>query len=122
MTEANTTETKSRIIVWPIAKLAAASIAPAWPLDQSVAVNPWWPQRHTPIERTFAEQAVLTGQTGLMDRAYYRSLWQQQIKPAHLAQALKQLQLPLRESQLEEDLLRESPLNLRWKNTRDADG
>ncbi|CAG9297078.1 DUF2309 domain-containing protein [Celerinatantimonas diazotrophica] len=115
MTEANTVETKNRIVAWPIAKLAAASIAPAWPLDQSVAVNPWWPQRHASIERTFAEQAVLTGETGLMDRSYYRSLWQQQIKSEHLKQALKQLQLPFSENRLEEYLLRENPLNMRWK-------
>ncbi|MFM2479922.1 putative inorganic carbon transporter subunit DabA [Celerinatantimonas sp. YJH-8] len=113
--KSNTVTSKKRVPAWPIAKLAAASIAPAWPLDQAVAVNPWWPQRHAPIERTFAEQAVLTGQTGLMPRSYYRSLWRQQIQPEHLQRALEQLQLPFTVPQLEEDLQRESPLHTRWK-------
>ncbi|WP_115718988.1 DUF2309 domain-containing protein [Gallaecimonas mangrovi] len=83
-----------------IAKAVAASIAPAWPLDQSVAVNPWWPQRQQTIERTFAEQTVILGETPLMDKAYYRAHWGKQIQPQHLAAAMAELQSPLTTQQL----------------------
>ncbi|QSX33889.1 DUF2309 domain-containing protein [Shewanella avicenniae] len=87
-----------------IAKQVAASVAPAFPLDQSVAVNPWWPQRHDSIQQTFAEQAVLTGATGLMGKSYFRELWGKQIKPQHLEQALSELRSPLTVAQLAQDI------------------
>ncbi|MPS31092.1 MULTISPECIES: DUF2309 domain-containing protein [unclassified Salinivibrio] len=67
---------------------AVAAIAPSWPLDQMIAVNPWWPQRFTPIEQVFAEQAVLSGHCPLMPSAYYLSHWQSPISEAHLAEAI----------------------------------
>lgn len=99
-----------------LAKQASASIAPAWPLDQTVAVNPWWPQRHEGVKRTFAEQAVITGQTGLMDKQYYRELWGKQIQPQHLSAAITELNSVLTPAQLEEDLRHVDPeIGLRWK-------
>nr|WP_321275194.1 putative inorganic carbon transporter subunit DabA [uncultured Vibrio sp.] len=98
-----------------IAKSVSASIAPAWPLDQSIAVNPWWPQRHNSIETTFAEQTVITGETSLMPRAYYRELWNQQIQPEHMHQAIAQSDSVLTYEQVIEDLQRNEPSLIRWK-------
>ena len=99
-----------------IAKQAAASIAPAFPLDQSVAVNPWWPQRHQGIERTFAEQAVITGETGLMPRSYFLGLWGKQIQPEHLERAIAELNSPLTVSQLLAEVQQpDQGISLRWK-------
>ncbi len=98
-----------------IARKVSESIAPAWPLDQSVAVNPWWPQRHSNIEQTFAEQAVITGETGLMDKSYYRGLWNKQIQEEHLQFALKSQNSPLTTEQLIEDIHHDSTFSIRWK-------
>ncbi|WP_417761824.1 putative inorganic carbon transporter subunit DabA [Shewanella sp.] len=99
-----------------IALRASAAIAPAFPLDQSVAVNPWWPQRQQSIQQTFAEQAVLSGITGLMPKSYYRNHWQQQIQPAHLTQAIAEAQSPLSQTQLVDELQQsDSELSMRWK-------
>ncbi|WP_052074642.1 putative inorganic carbon transporter subunit DabA [Shewanella mangrovi] len=99
-----------------IAKQVAASIAPAFPLDQSVAVNPWWPQRHDSIEQTFAEQAVLTGETGLMSKNYFRQQWGQQIQSQHLVQAIAELGSPLSATQLEQDIQHgDSDVTVRWQ-------
>ena len=97
-----------------IAREASSSIAPAWPLDRSVAVNPWWPQRHDRIEQAFAEQAVLTGETGLMPRTYYAEKWATQIQPQHLEQAITELHSPFNAEQLEQCLSTPSTALPRW--------
>ncbi|MFM2483544.1 putative inorganic carbon transporter subunit DabA [Celerinatantimonas yamalensis] len=99
-----------------IAKRVSASVAPVWPLDQTVAVNPWWAQRHENIVRVFAEQAVITGETGLMDKRYYRELWGKQIQPKHLQQAITELHSSLTQTQLERDIWHtDIPVTMRWK-------
>ncbi len=108
-------EQQLRVPYFDIAKSVSASVAPAWPLDQSIAVNPWWPQRHKSIEVTFAEQAVITGETSLMPRSYYRELWNKQIQSEHVHQAIEQLRSPLSYQQVVEDLQRDDPSPMRWK-------
>ncbi|MDC0611726.1 DUF2309 domain-containing protein [Vibrio sp.] len=105
-------------IALPYAQLAqrvSSTIAPAWPLDQSVAVNPWWPLRHENVQKALAEQAVITGETGLMNKDYYRQLWKKQIQPIHLAQAVELSATKLTPKQLEEDIDIDSSLSVRWK-------
>lgn len=110
------TEQSTELAWSDIALKVAASIAPAWPLDQSVAVNPWWQQRHSDIAQIFAKQAVICGITGLMNKSYYRKLWGKQITPQHLSQALAELHSPLTPAQLEEDLQHnDTELTFRWK-------
>lgn len=108
-------EQQTQIPYLDIAKSVSASIAPAWPLDQSIAVNPWWPQRHRSIETTFAEQAVICGETSLMPKSYFQKLWNQQIQPEHVQQALEELKSPLSFEQVVEDLKRAQPSLMRWK-------
>ncbi|MGB7754736.1 MAG: DUF2309 domain-containing protein [Salinisphaera sp.] len=54
---------------------ACAQIAPTWPLDQSVAVNPLWPLRGLPIQQAAARVAARGGARALPERAYLRDQW-----------------------------------------------
>lgn len=67
---------------------ACDSIAPTWPLDRMIAVNPYW-QR---VEQPFTEVARTLGQIAgcplTMPLTYYRERWERgEIQPVHLAQA-----------------------------------
>ena len=68
---------------------ACKRIAPTWPLDQFIAVNPYWGFVEQPIEAASAQLARLSGTRLLMDRAYYREKWQRgELGPAHLQRAI----------------------------------
>ena len=70
---------------------ACQRIAPAWPLDRLIAVNPWWEMRDIPIQEVSAGLATLGGVSCLMPGKYYKKLWKQQIQPRHLAAAASRL-------------------------------
>ena len=74
---------------------AAAQVAPQWPLDQLIAVNPWWPKRQQSFAAVCAEQQILAGTDCLMSADWYLAQWQQQIKPAHLALSLREANLAM---------------------------
>ncbi len=80
--------------------LAADKIAPTWPLDQSIAVNPWWKLRGMNIARVAAKLSVLGNVSMLMPKSYYHSLWQTTLSEAHLDEAKKQLGVNARTAQL----------------------
>lgn len=67
--------------------LAAGKVAPTWPLDQSIAVNPWWHLRTTGITETAAKLQVLGDIRLLMPKSYYRALWPTDLSEQHLNQA-----------------------------------
>ncbi|MBV2130414.1 DUF2309 domain-containing protein [Arsukibacterium indicum] len=79
----------------PLVEQAASQIAPAWPLDQMIAVNPWWPKRQQHFATVCAEQQLLAGTSCLMSASWYLSQWQQQIQPEHLQQALQEAELKM---------------------------
>jgi uncharacterized protein YbcC (UPF0753/DUF2309 family) len=54
-------------------ELACARIAPAWPLDRLIAVNPWWGYVAQPIDEAAAELAALGGVRLTMPRAWFRA-------------------------------------------------
>ena len=54
---------------------ACRRIAPTWPLDQFIAVNPWWGWTDQPIDVAAARLGCLSGARLLMPRAYYRDQW-----------------------------------------------
>ncbi|MGE0877462.1 MAG: YbcC family protein [Acidimicrobiia bacterium] len=56
---------------------ACARVAPTWPLDRFIAVNPYWGWRDRPIVEAAAELAALTGSTLTMPRAWYRHEYEQ---------------------------------------------
>jgi hypothetical protein len=51
---------------------ACQHTAPAWPLDQLIAVNPYWGFVDQPIEQAAAQLASLCGSRLLMPRAFYQ--------------------------------------------------
>ncbi len=68
---------------------ACARIAPAWPLDRLIAVNPWWGYVDRSIEDAASELSALGGLRLTMPRAWFRaryvagSFTDEQIARAH---------------------------------------
>ena len=56
---------------------AADKVAPIWPLDQWIAVNPWWGMKHLPIEQAEHQLAQRAGIKLTMPMAFYREAWEQ---------------------------------------------
>ncbi len=71
---------------------ACAAIAPAWPLDRAIAVNPHWRRIGRPIRQVAARMAVLGDIQVFPPRPYLKQAWESgRIRPADLATALKEL-------------------------------
>jgi uncharacterized protein len=70
--------------------LACSRIAPTWPLDQFIAVNPYWGFVEQPIAAVSSTLGPLSGTSLLMPRAYYLAQWQAgAFDRSHLAWALQ---------------------------------
>jgi uncharacterized protein YbcC (UPF0753/DUF2309 family) len=70
---------------------ACARIAPTWPLDRFIAVNPLWGMIDRPLPEVSAELSALTGGRMLMPRAWYRDAWRAgRLEEAHLREAIAQ--------------------------------
>ncbi|MEO7114292.1 MAG: DUF2309 domain-containing protein [Caldimonas sp.] len=54
---------------------ACGRIAPTWPLDRFIAVNPYWGYVDQPIEQAAAELRARSGTSLLMSRDFYREQW-----------------------------------------------
>lgn len=71
---------------------ACRAIAPAWPLDRAIAVNPHWSRIGMPVRRVAARLAILGGIQVFPSRSYIKSAWEaQRITPADLKWALAEL-------------------------------
>ena len=57
---------------------ACKAIAPAWPLDRSIAVNPHWERIGMPLRQVAARMAVLGGIRVLPPRSYVLQAWNEQ--------------------------------------------
>lgn len=80
---------------------ACNSIAPTWPLDQFIAVNPWWEMTDQPFDLVAAKLKTLADINCLMPREYYLKAWEtKRISPNHLAKAAKELNLEVTEDAL----------------------
>ena len=60
----------------PVIDAACGRIAPTWPLDQFIAVNPYWGHLERPIASAAAHLAAQAGSPMLMPRSWYREHWQ----------------------------------------------
>ncbi len=100
------------------ARQACQRIAPCWPLDKMIAVNPWWQLRHQTLVDVAANLAALGRVNCLMPQAYYRALWQQQIKSEHLAAAAQELNVNASISELVSCLDTPQPTD-HWLNVSD---
>ena len=71
---------------------ACQAIAPAWPLDRAIAVNPHWSRINMPVRRVAARMAVLSGIQVFPQREEQLRTWRDgRIGIADLKQALRQL-------------------------------
>lgn len=52
---------------------ACARIAPSWPLDRLIAVNPWWGWRDLPMPEAGAALGALSGARTVMPREWFRA-------------------------------------------------
>ncbi|MDP5071599.1 MAG: DUF2309 domain-containing protein, partial [Congregibacter sp.] len=85
-----TTPTLSSALQDPMAAALVAGnrIAPTWPLDQLIAVNPWWEMRDEPIADVAARVTLLGHAQGHMPRDWFRDQFPEQICPEHLDSAI----------------------------------
>ena len=66
-------------------------VAPSWPLDKLIAVNPWWEWRDRPFAEVAAKMGAVAQVQCLMPKAHYRAQWLHTIQRAHLEQAAREL-------------------------------
>jgi uncharacterized protein YbcC (UPF0753/DUF2309 family) len=68
---------------------ACARIAPTWPLDRFIAVNPYWGHLESPIDQAAAQLAALSGSPMLMPREWFAGQWRAgRIGAEHLQAAI----------------------------------
>ncbi|MBY0409315.1 MAG: DUF2309 domain-containing protein [Burkholderiaceae bacterium] len=73
----------------PHIELACARIAPTWPLDQFIAVNPYWGWVGQPMPQAAAALEVLGGTRLTMPRSWFAAQWQAgYLQRAHLQAAV----------------------------------
>lgn len=71
---------------------ACQAIAPAWPLDRAIAVNPHWARTSRPVRQVAARMAVLGGIQVFPSRGLFSDAWaRERITHADLAHALVSL-------------------------------
>ncbi|CAN5626415.1 YbcC family protein [soil metagenome] len=90
---------------------ACKRIAPTWPLDQFIAVNPYWGFLSDPL-RTVAERIEsYSGSRMAMPRAFYRTQWNAgSLRAEHLQEALERSELRISMTELLLHLEGESPI------------
>ena len=92
-------------------QVACATIAPTWPLDQFIAVNPYWGRIDLPFDVASGTLTRLTGSCLYMPMQFYREAWKVgEIKSEHLRQALAEAGMPVSEDTMIDDLERAEPV------------
>lgn len=72
-----------------VLRRVCARIAPTWPLDRFIAVNPFWGLIDTPLPEVAATLGALSGAQLLMPRAWYRQAHREgRLRDEHLQAAL----------------------------------
>ncbi|WP_024850215.1 YbcC family protein [Hydrogenovibrio kuenenii] len=99
-------------------KKACAKIAPTWPLDELVAVNPWWEMRDQHFSEVSAKLTALSQAQCLMPKSYFQDIWMESLLPHHLEQAVKELGVDYSVENLERYLL-EDDEHTHWHNVSD---
>jgi len=83
-------DARMRLTCKRAAAQACHAIAPAWPLDQSIAVNPYHQRTERPLREIATRMAVFAGIHVFPPRAYFRQAWQDgRIHIQDLEQALR---------------------------------
>ncbi|MCC2618303.1 DUF2309 domain-containing protein [Aestuariibacter halophilus] len=93
---------------------AIQRIAPQWPLDQWIAVNPLWQWREQPVEEVVARVTYLCGARILPESRWFEQQWQSVLQHRHLQQAASLLDAECDIEALREALDDKRPLP-RWR-------
>jgi uncharacterized protein YbcC (UPF0753/DUF2309 family) len=89
---------------------ACKRIAPTWPLDQFIAVNPYWGFLAEPIRAVAASLESSSGSRMVMPRSFYREQWKAgSLRVEHLQEALQRSELSMPMAELLLHLEGESP-------------
>lgn len=99
-------------------KQACAKIAPTWPLDELVAVNPWWEMRDQHFSEVSAKLTALSQAQCLMPKSYFQDIWMETLLPQHLEQAVEELGVDYTVSALERYLVEDDEYT-HWHNISD---
>lgn len=84
-------------------------VPPSWPLNQFIAVNPWWGVRHLSAERSSQIPGSRVNTSMFMARTYYREAWHGgRIKEKDLLNAIAEFGAEFSVSELTELLGREA--------------
>ncbi len=68
---------------------ACERIAPTWPLDRFIAVNPFWALTNKPLPKVAGDLAALSGARLLMPRKWYAQEWRAgRLRSEHLKEAI----------------------------------
>lgn len=96
---------------------ACARIAPTWPLDRFIAVNPLWGMIDAPLPEVAGALGAMTGARLLMPRAWYRQAHAEgRLRDEHLAAAIAQHGSPTTLAQLHALLAQPDPaIPRRWR-------
>ncbi|CAN5526760.1 hypothetical protein BH09MYX1_BH09MYX1_44710 [soil metagenome] len=83
------------------AERACARVAPTWPLDRFIAVNPFWGRTDKRLPVAAAELAALSGARLLMPREWYAEEWRAgRLRSEHLREAIADSASDLTEADL----------------------
>ncbi|MDP2269516.1 MAG: DUF2309 domain-containing protein [Archangium sp.] len=89
---------------------ACARIAPAWPLDRFIAVNPFWGTVEWPLPEVAGKLRALSGAQLLMPRAWFRQAYREgRLRDEHLEAALEETDSLLSLGDLKALLERDEP-------------
>ncbi|MEO0604222.1 MAG: putative inorganic carbon transporter subunit DabA, partial [Myxococcota bacterium] len=89
---------------------ATARVAPVWPLDRFIAVNPLWGFLDQRLPEAAAHVGALSGARLTMPRAWYRSLWEAgRFEASHIDDAIEQLEAEYTAAQVIEALATPEP-------------
>jgi hypothetical protein len=98
--------------------VACTRIAPTWPLDELVAVNPWWEMRDEHFSTVSAKLTALSQAQCLMPKSYFQEIWIENLSPKHLQQAIDESGTEFTIENLERFLI-EDDEHTHWHNISD---
>jgi len=100
---------------------ACTRIAPIWPLDRFIAVNPWWPRIDRPIATVAADLAARSGAQLLMPREWFREqLRGGSVRLEHLRAAIELEGASITVAQLQALVESDAPASARRKRVMDV--
>ena len=100
---------------------ACDRIAPSWPLDRMIAVNPLWGHIGAPIEQAAAKVAALSGATLLMPRRWYREQFAAgRVSERHVRDAIAITRASCTPAEVMATLARDESAPVHWKFMTDA--